>query len=339
MGRGHPEMAEKYAKQWGNDRVAKALGTLTISEGGALVEPDFSDEFIEFLRAQTVVMESGARSVPMDSGILNLKRAATGATAAYRGESTNATVSEPTFEEVTLKARILDVMTPVSNQLLNRTGGMAEEFIRDDLTAAAADKMDATFIRSDGSEDKPKGLLHWAQSANKFNETNAATSSNGSTTAEITEDLGQAVRLLLDGNLRMVRPGWLFSPRTWQRLFTELGADSNPVWRNELEAGMLYGFPWRLTTNIPINLTADAGSGGGSDASEVYFCDFFDILVGETEALRVSVSDQASYDPGSGLVSAFQRGETLVKVEMEHDLVARRGGKEIVVIESVTWGA
>lgn len=338
----HPDdmaKASNLAKDLGDPHVQKALASTTVAGGGALIEPEFAEEVIELLRAKTVVMELGARTIPMDSGILNFGRVATGATATYRGEGVASTASDPALGELSLRARILSVFTPASDQLLNRTNGRGAQIIQEELVAAAIDKMDSTFLRSDGAADKPLGMLSWAASANKFDETNVAGTANGSTTAEITKNLGKMIRLLMDGNVRGVSRGWVFAPRIWERLFTELDANSNPVFRGMLDEGKLFGIPWRETTNIPVNLTAESGSGGGANASEVYLADFFELFIGETEALRISTSQDASYNAGSGLVSAWQRGETLVKVEMEHDFAPRHSGSEIVVLGSVTWGA
>jgi HK97 family phage major capsid protein len=335
------EKAADIAKAAGDEMVAKALGTTTISQGSALIEPEFAEELIELLRADQVVIQSGARVVPMESGILNFGRVGTGATAAYRGESENATVSSPTLEELEMKARILDVLCPSSNQLLNRTRGRGSQFIQEELVAAVTDKADASFIRADATQNKPKGLLYWAKSitGQTFNESNAAGTTGDSTLAEIVYDLGLAMRKLLQNNIKTGQSwGWLFSPATWHRLYTQLDTNGNYVFRDELNDKMLNGIPYKTTTNIPENLTAAAGSGGGSDATEVYLAAFWHVLVGETEALRISTSTEASYTTGGSTYSAFQRGETLFKVEVEHDIACRHGGKEVVVIESVTWG-
>jgi len=336
---GEKRSAEKIAKEMEFENVAKVLGTTDATAGGLLVDPEFSTEFINFLRAKTVILESGARTIDMPSGQLMLKRADTGATAAYRGESANATVSELSTGEVALNAKILDVLTPISNQLLSRGSLNNLELVRDDLVAAARDRMDSVMIRGVGSAFAPKGLLFQAATANKVDETNAVGTFNASTTAEIVGDLGEMIRKLMDSNLGMTHLGWLFSNQIWKRFFTELDANSRPVFRDELMQGTIFKIPFLATTNIPANLTASAGSGSGAQASELYLADFFEVLVGQTEGMKVSVSTEAAYDPGGGLVSAFQRGETVIKVELEHDMIERRNGVAIAVLESVTWGA
>lgn len=327
--------AEKIARDTFDDEyAAKALGTTTLADGGILVDPEFAPEVLAVLRAKTVVLESGARVVPMDSGSLHLKRGSTGATAAYRGESVATSASQQALADVELKAKILDVMTPAANQLLSRSD-TARDFIQEDLVAAAKDTMDSKFIRGDGTQDTPTGLRNLVAAANLLTATNAAATADGSTTAEIIKDIARMIRTMADDNIPMVRVGWLWAPRTWQKFATMLTADGDFIFRDEVGKGSLYGFPWKMTTNIPINLNV----GGSSDDTEVYLVDFFDIIVGETETLTLEVSEHASYTVSGSLVSAFERGETLIKVTMEHDIAARRGGNEIVVLQTVRWSA
>ena len=333
--KGNRRDAIEVAKQHGFDFVAKALGTATVAAGGALVIPEFSPELVPLLRAKSVVRESGARSITMKSGIMSMGRVGTGATSSYRGESAAGGASQPALEELELRARILTTMVPASTQLLNRAGG-ASSFIGDDMIASARDKADSTFIRSDGSSNTPRGLLYWAKTAHKFNETNAAGTNNGSTLAEITVDLGKMMRFLMDANVPKVSPGWLMAPRTWQRLFTERDGNGNQVFRDEMAAGKLYGIPFKDTTNIPINL---AGSPSGTAASELYLAEFSNVIIGDTEMLTMSVSTEGSYTVSGSLVSAFERGEVLFRVEQEHDLIERHGGDAIVVLQALSWGS
>jgi HK97 family phage major capsid protein len=315
--------------------IAKSLQTGTLSAGGVLIDGETSPEFVEVLRAATVIVESGARVMPMESGKLTINRGATGASASYRGEAANAAVSEMTFGDVELNTRILDVMAPVTKQLMRRTGGAAAEYIQDDLIMAAKVKMDSTFIRSDGSANTPRGLYYLALAANILTATNAAASADGSTAPEIIADLGRMIQTLLDSNIRMVRPGWLFSNRTWRKFLTLLDSNSNFIFKEELMQGTILGIPWKRTTSIPNTVNVS----GSSDDSEVYLADFFDVVIGETETMEVETSEHASYVQGGVTYHTFQRGEVLIKVCMEHDLAARRVGNEIVCLKGVRWAA
>lgn len=55
--------------------------------------------------------------------------------------------------------------------------------------------------------------------------------------------------------------------------------------------------------------------------SEIYFADFNDVVIGEDGNMKVSFSQEASYQDGDGnLVSAFSRNQSLIRVVTEHDI-------------------
>jgi HK97 family phage major capsid protein len=329
------DKAASIAKGDGLAFISKALGSSTVAGGGVLVEPEFSPDFIELLREDSVLIQMGIRRVGMASQVLNFGGVGTGATAAYRGESAAATYSQPTTRGLELKAKLLAVQCAASEQFLRGDGNVA--FVQEELTGATQNKMDEQGIIGDGTVNAPKGLKNLALAGNKFNETNVAGTSGGSTTAEIVKDLGTCMANIKAGDLMMVRPGWLFPTRVWLRLFTELDANSNPIFRDQLDRGTLFGIPYKETNHIPITDTAAAGSGGGSDASAVYLADFWHVLLGETKLLSIKASTEAAYTDSGGLKSAWERGETAFMVEMEHDFAARHASK-ISVIQSNTWG-
>lgn len=332
---GDVHKAADIAKDMGDETVVKALGTVDVSGGGALVPEDFSADLVDFLRNNTVVMERGARTLDMPSGQGTFPRVTQGAVATYRGESTNAGFSTPTLGESNPRAHILDVLGSMSNQLLRRSSVDADSFLREDLEAAARVKQDATFLRSDGSQNQPRGMLFLAETASKFAAANAATGPDGSTAAEIIADLATMVQLLKDNNIRMIRPGFICSNRIERKLMTLRDGDGW-IFKEEMSAnGTIFGIPYSATAQVPNNLN---GSGGGDD-SEVYLADFFDLVMYNTLGLNVAMSTEAAYNDGAGLKSSFQRDETVVRVSMEHDFVARRLGKEIIVLEDVRWGA
>jgi len=326
---GDPSRAKAIAeKKWGDIEmvaaVDKALGESTLAGGGALVPEDMAESVIEFLRARAVVRRAGAMSLPMPNGTLTLPRIAQGATAAYGGESQNITNSDQQFGQIVMTARKLAVLTPVSNELLADASPQVDALVRDDLVQAASVREDLAFIRGDGASNTPKGMLNWAVAGNKFN-------SAGTTVANVTDDLGTALQNLEDANIPLVRPGWLFAPRTKKALMTARGSDGQLIFQPEMSQGTLMGFPFFVTTQIPTNL------GGGTNESEVYLADFAQMMIGETAEMDVRVFDGATYFDGSQLQSGVSRDETVIRLTMRHDFAPRFVGNDISVIEAVTW--
>jgi len=333
--KGHGGAAADLCKKQGGDAaVIKALGETGFATGGALVPEVFSGEVIELLRSYSAFMSLGPTMLPMNRGSLTIPYISAGATASYVGENANISKQEQTFGQLLLSAKKLAVLTPISNDLLRDGGPMVDRVVRDDLVAALGERADAAFIRDDGTVNKPKGLYYWAVSGNKYNAANAATGADGSTLAEITADLGRAVQKLMDAKIKITRAGWLFGPRVWRKLFTIRDGNGNLVFADEMRMGTLFGYPFKVTQQIPTNLT---GSGGSAD-TEVYFADFSSVVIGESSELEISAGDGVAYHDGSNVISAFSQDQTVIRAIERHDLGCRQRGNEVAVIERVRWG-
>jgi HK97 family phage major capsid protein len=325
--KGDPERAAGWArKQWGDDEVVKALAAGEATAGGYLVPPEYSTEIIELLKPQAVVRRLGARTIPMTTGTLNVPKMTGGATASYIGENTNIQKSQQAFGQITLSWKKLAALVPISNDLLRFSSPDADAIVRDDLVSAMALREDLAFIRDDGTNNKPKGLFYWAASDNKFNANSTVNLAN------VTLDLGKAILKLRSANVRFIRPGWIFSPRTEHYLMTVRDANGNFAFRDEMLRGTLFGFPYGVTTQIPENL------GTGSNESEVYLVDFADAVIGEASQLVIDASTEAAYHDGTNVVAAFSLDQTVVRAIAHHDFAVRYDAS-VAVIQKVTWGA
>ena len=321
---------------WGDNDLAdalssarsKALAAGDATAGGFLVPTQFSNEVIELLRAQSVVRRLGARTVQMPTGTLKYPKIATGASAAYVGENVNISKSEETFGQVTLTFKKLAVMPPISNALLRYSSPSADAMVRDDLVSSMATKEDSSFIRGNGTDATPKGLLNWCVADQKI-------AANGTVNlANITDDLGQLVVKLKEANIPMISPGWIMAPRTEQKLATIQNANGVFAFRDEVIQGTLWGWPVGVTTNVPITL--DTTGAGNDNESEVYLVDFAQVLIGESQNLLVDSSQEAAYHDGSNVQAAFSLDQTVVRAIAEHDL-GMRHDKAVSILTGVTW--
>ncbi len=130
----------------------------------------------------------------------------------------------------------------------------------------------------------------------------------------------------------MTSPGWIMSPRSFIYLLGLRDTQGNKAFP-EMASGTLKGYPFATTTAIPNNLAVT-----GTNESEIYFCDFADVLVCEVPGLLISVSSEAAYYDGSAVVSAFSRDQTVIRVIAQHDLVMRHT-ESVAVLSDVDWGA
>lgn len=330
VGKGNPDRAHEWAKKSGyHPEVVKALAATDPTAGGFLVPTQFSTEIITYLRPQSVVRALGPVVIPMPTGTIRIPKVTTGSAATYVGENSNMTKTQPVFGQITLTHKKLAALVPISNDLVRFSSPGATEIVRDDLVRALAQRENQAFLRDDGTGAGPKGMRHWVSGTNLL----AATTGTVSL-ANVTKDLGRCIQALMDANTPFTRAGWIFSPRTYRYLTTVQNTNGAFVFREEMVRGTLWGWPYRVSTQVPNNLT-DAG---GTTESEVYLADFADCAIGEAESLILDASAEAAYYDGSNVIASFSQDQTVIRAISLHDFAVRRD-TSVCVLYGVTWGA
>lgn len=318
---------EDVAKQWNDTallkvieegRVARAerksLSTVTGADGGFLVPEQLSTDVIEFLRPMSVVRAAGPETIRMPSGTIRLPKMTGGSAASYIGELQNIGTTQPVFGQVVLSFKKLAALVPFSNDLLRYAAMDSQSIIRTDLVRAMAQRENQAFLTDVGTASTPKGLRQWALAAN-------VTASAGTWVANVANqlaDLGALILSLRNANVPMTRPVWFMNPTTWQRLMITQTTTGAFVYRDEMKAGTLWGWPFGVTTQIAAN------GGVGANESEVYLVDMADVVIGEAMNLILEGSTETAYWDGSQMLSAFQRDETVIRAIQEHDFAVRR---------------
>lgn len=321
-GKGDPDRAKAWAaKKLGEDHnVTKALLASDFDAGGSLVKPEFAAEIIELLRPNSVVRSLNPRTIPLLNGTMTWPKQTGASTASYAGESANLRVTQPATGDMTLTGKKLGAIVPISSDLIRVASVSADEWVRDELIATANLRADLAFIRGDGTSETPRGMRYWAAAANII-AGSTASQATAPTLVQIVSVLSDLWQRLADADVKFIQPGWLMSPRTARVLMDAKTTTGQFVYRQEMTAGgvgngTLNGAPYRITTQIPQNLA--------SSATELYFADFSDLVIGEEETMELSISTDASYVDGDGnMQSAFSRDQTLVKVVMIHDFGSR----------------
>lgn len=324
--KGGPSAAIDFArKEWpGDEAVVKALSSSDPSAGGFLLREEVSAELIELLRPMSAVLGLNPRIVPLDGGQLSMPKITTGSSGGWIGENANAPKTEPVFGAAVLIAKKYASLVPVSNDLIRRGGAATEEMIRDDLTGDIGSATDLAFIRGDGTSAEPRGLRYLALAAN-------ITAANGTVNlANVTIDLGEMLQGLMDNNVKMIRPGWIFNPRQWRYLYTVQTTTGAFAFKEEMDRGTLFSFPFRITSQIPNNL-------GGGTESEVYLADFADVVVGQSTQILIDASSEAAYHDGSNVVAAFSLDQLVIRAIIETDIQVRHSAS-VAVKTTVKWG-
>lgn len=321
--------AAAHAEQlWGTEtgQIVANQEQSTNVKGGFLVNTAYSADFIDLLRPSVVIRRLGARSVPMPDGNLTMRRKTQGTSASYVGERTPAPTTDLSVDQMSMSAKTLRALVPITNQLIRRASMGVVQMVRDDLLEGVAVKEDQIFIRSPGDDLTPKGLAALMPAGNKL----AITA--GQTLESVTADLMRVRLRVINANVPMISCGWVMSWRSKMFLETLRDGNGNLAFPEVGARGTLYGYPIGTTTSVPDNL------GVGGNESEIYFGDFSQLLIGDTESVTIASSDTAAYDDGGVIRSAFSNDETVVRLIAEHD-TGTRYAVAFAMLTGVTWGA
>lgn len=137
----------------------RALAEGTDSAGGYTVPTMLSAQLIDLLRANSVAVAAGARTVPLGSDNNNIAKLASDPVPAWRVENAVIAESEPTFTNVPLVPKSLAVMTRISRELLQDTLNIDTELPRI-LSIALAKELDRVALMGSGTAPEPEGVAN-----------------------------------------------------------------------------------------------------------------------------------------------------------------------------------
>jgi HK97 family phage major capsid protein len=302
--------------------VARALSASIGSAGGFAVPLEFSSEITQALRPMVAVRKLNPVVLPMDKGNLKIPRIATGGNVSYIGENLTVPQSQTqVFAALQLTAKKLGSLVPISNDFLRYARPAGDTIVKQDILAALASGEDFNLINGNGTAYTPKGLVNWVTPANTIT-ANATVS-----LANTDSDLGALETALTSANVRMLRPGWIFNPRTLIYLKNLRGTGGDKAYP-ELDGGMLRGYPYAATTNVPVNL-------GSGNQSLILLADFSEVVLGECELL-IDAAQSVYTDAAGNTISAFTQDQTVIRIISQHD-IGMRNQAGIAMLTGVSW--
>lgn len=339
--RGDAEKAIDCLNKWGDADIAAAvtasmskdLAAGTATAGAELIPSPLSTDLIELLRDATVIRRLNPVTIPMENGTITIPRQTGAATASYVAENAAVNATEPTTDDITLTWKKLIAVVPVSNDLLRFTNPQnavaADQLVRDDLVASLSNREDIAFIRDSGAGNTPTGL---ANVTGIGTDVSAGTTAGAVTLAQVISDVRTQLTALKSANSRMLRPAWIMTSRSEVFLMTLQDSNGQFVFRDEMANGRYFGLPYATTNAVPDNL------GTGTDESEIYLVDFADVIIGDSNRIELTVSEQAAYnDSGGTVVAAFSKDQTVVKAIARHDIQVRHAAS-IHLLTGVHYG-
>jgi len=270
--------------------VQRALGVATPSAGGFLVPTEFVAEIIPLLRTIAVVRKTGCRTIPMETGTMEIPKQSGGASATYTAEAVEVNSSQETLANLIFTAKKLVAQVPISIDLLKSAAISADQFVRDDMLVVMALREDLAFLRGNGATSTPIGVLNTPQ-------VQSFVLGNGNGATPDMNTLPKIRRLAREAFSRFVKPAWIFNARTEEVFYNLKTATNEPVYRDEMDSKQtLHGYPYFMTEQIPNTLTV----GSSTTCSEIYFGDWNEAIIAEQTTMETQASYEASYRDSGG---------------------------------------
>lgn len=138
-------------------RVVTAAGA-----GASLIqETVMASEFIDALRAQSIVASLGARTITGLQANVALPRLDAGNPAAqWIADNAALTSQDNSFSQVTMSPKTLGLLTEVSRLAIIQTNPSIENIIRSDMSAKIALAVDLAALAGTGASNQPTGITH-----------------------------------------------------------------------------------------------------------------------------------------------------------------------------------
>lgn len=131
--------------------------------GGFIVPTDYrADLWIEALRAQSVALSMGVRTLPGLVGNVAIPRQTGSATFTWIPEGGSATDSNLTFGQANLTPRTIAGAVPMTRRLLQQSSPGVEALVRSDLVRGASLAVDLAVFEGPGSAGQPLGIVNSA---------------------------------------------------------------------------------------------------------------------------------------------------------------------------------
>ena len=273
------------------DAERRALAEGTDSAGGFTVPTSLSAQLIDALRAASVVVQAGARTVPLDTNSVAVAKLLTDPVPAWRAENGAVNESDPTFGQVLFEPKSLAVMTKISLELMQDSVNIATELPRI-LAAALALELDRVALLGSGSAPEPRGVA---------NVSGIGTTALGGAFANYAPVLTARTGILTrNGGM----PGAvIMNPRDEGALSGWTDSTGQPL--NQPRA--LDGMKFLTTTSIPTN------GGTGTDESTMFVGDFTKLLIGMRQDIRIEILRERYMDSMQYALVAHLRADVAVE--------------------------
>jgi HK97 family phage major capsid protein/HK97 family phage prohead protease len=271
-----------------NEVFRRDLKTTPDTQGGNLVQTDLdAANFIDLLRNNSVLQQTGATTLTGLQGNLSIPRLGGAGTAYWVSESTAVTESQQTIEQVNMTPRSLGAMTDISRKLLIQSSIDVENMVRNDLAEVIALEIDRAALYGLGSGSEPLGL---------HNTTGIATENVGNNDPSFADVVNMesdiAVANALTGSLAYVTRANIAGAMKVKTKDSGSGRFVN-------EDGVVNGYPLYVSNQV--------------EAGDIWYGNWSDLIIGYWSGLDLQVDPYTGGASGTVRVRVLQDVDVAVK--------------------------
>ena len=272
-----------------NEVFKRDLATRPDTAGGNLVQTDLdAANFIELLRNNSVLQQTGATTLTGLQGNLSIPRQGAAGTAYWVSESSAVTESQQTIEQVNMTPRTVGAMTDISRKLLIQSSIDVENMVRNDLAKVIALEIDRCALYGLGNTSEPLGVHNTTGIATE-NITNndptfgevVAMESDIAVANALTGSLAYVTRANIRGNMKVK------AKDSGSGLF---------LWTGE---NTVNGYPAYMSNQV--------------EAGDVWFANWSDLIIGYWSGLDLQVDPYTGGAAGTVRVRVLQDTDVAVR--------------------------
>jgi HK97 family phage major capsid protein len=299
---------------FGETRKA-ALEAGTGSTGGFIVPVQYTTELIEMLEAVEILSQMGVSKLTnLAAGVIEMPKQTGGATAYWVGENQDITESALTFGTMSMSPKSVAALVKTSARLLSLSNPSIDTIIKRDIALRIALKISLAGFRGTGSSTQPRGLVNTPG----INVVYAGGEGNdgGNVDFDLLQDMEYALE---EDNALFGKLLYAFHPCTRRNLMklkvkqfsTDTGGQYiiQPVTPSMLTEWI--GYPWKTSTQIPTNLTYNAGT----SLTEIVLGNWQEFIMAMWGGIQIMASQETS--------DAFQKNQTWIRIIQDVDMGVR----------------
>jgi HK97 family phage major capsid protein len=258
-------------------REMKQLVTTTT---GVLIPAEYQAEWIDRMRAQSVLVAAGMRTTTMTAKTQVHSAVTADPTAGWHTEAGSISASNPTFAARTLTAQTLVTRCQSSIELSQDSPDFGTQ-LANVMTRAMAAEIDRVGLEGSGTPPEPRGIKN----------TSGRTSQTSTSTLTDYEEIisGIGALLLANCDLEQVSKFAVMSPGSWtayENLVTGISSDKTQLPRPRSVQDMRF----LVTSNVAGSLTASPPLN-----TTIYLGDFRDLLFGVRAESSIEIVKAADF--------------------------------------------